>query len=55
MFNLEGQPVQVAQGNPVRVRIPLEGPWEGALIARCCSSTGGFLRPGAGHFGTTAR
>jgi putative protease len=25
MFNLEGEPVQVAQGNPVRVRIPLEG------------------------------
>ena len=34
MFNLEGQPVQVAQGNPVRVRIPLAGPAEGALIAR---------------------
>ncbi len=34
MFNLEGEPVQVAQGSPVRVRIPLEGPVEGALIAR---------------------
>lgn len=34
MFNLEGEPVQVAQGNPIRVRVPLEGPWEGALIAR---------------------
>ncbi|QNP49411.1 prephenate-dependent tRNA uridine(34) hydroxylase TrhP [Diaphorobacter aerolatus] len=34
MFNLEGEPVQVAQGNPVRVRIPLEGPVEGALISR---------------------
>ena len=34
MFNLEGQPVDVAQGNPVRVRIPLEGPVEGALISR---------------------
>lgn len=34
MFNLEGQPVEVAQGNPVRVRIPLEGPVEGALISR---------------------
>ncbi|WP_370681741.1 tRNA 5-hydroxyuridine modification protein YegQ [Comamonas sp. GB3 AK4-5] len=34
MFNLEGAPVQVAQGNPIRVRVPLEGPWEGALIAR---------------------
>lgn len=34
MFNLEGEPVQVAQGNPVRVRIPLEGPVDGALISR---------------------
>ncbi|QIL44390.1 tRNA 5-hydroxyuridine modification protein YegQ [Acidovorax sp. HDW3] len=34
MFNLEGEPVQVAQGSPVRVRIPLEGPAEGALISR---------------------
>ena len=34
MFNMEGQPVEVAQGNPIRVRIPLEGPVEGALIAR---------------------
>jgi len=34
MFNLEGVPVQVAQGSPVRVRIPLEAPAEGALIAR---------------------
>ena len=34
MFNLEGQPVEVAQGNPVRVRIPLDGPVEGALISR---------------------
>lgn len=34
MFNLEGEPVQVAQGNPIRVRVPMEGPWEGALIAR---------------------
>ncbi|WP_353236167.1 tRNA 5-hydroxyuridine modification protein YegQ [Diaphorobacter ruginosibacter] len=34
MFNLEGEPVQVAAGNPVRVRIPLEGPVEGALISR---------------------
>jgi putative protease len=34
MFNLDGEPVQVAQGSPVRVRIPLEGPVEGALIAR---------------------
>ena len=34
MFNLDGEPVQVAQGSPVRVRIPLAGPVEGALIAR---------------------
>ena len=34
MFNLDGEPVQVAQGTPVRVRIPLEGPAEGALISR---------------------
>jgi len=34
MFNLEGRPVQVAQGSPVRVRIPLLGPVDGALIAR---------------------
>jgi putative protease len=34
MFDLEGQSVQVAQGNPVRVRIALQGPVEGALIAR---------------------
>ena len=29
-----GTVVEVAQGNPVRVRIPLEGPVEGALISR---------------------
>ncbi|WP_312306672.1 tRNA 5-hydroxyuridine modification protein YegQ [Pulveribacter sp.] len=34
MFNLDGAPVQVAQGSPIRVRIPLDGPAEGALIAR---------------------
>ena len=34
MFNLDGDPITVAQGNPVRVRIPLDGPVEGALIAR---------------------
>ena len=34
MVNLDGEPVQVAQGSPVRVRIPLEGPVEGALISR---------------------
>jgi len=34
MFNLDGEPVQVAQGNPIRVRIPLDAPAEGALISR---------------------
>ncbi|GGH50382.1 U32 family peptidase [Comamonas phosphati] len=34
MFNLDGEPVEVAQGNPVRVRIPLAGPVDGALISR---------------------
>ena len=34
MFNLDGEPVQAAQGSPVRVRIPLAGPVDGALIAR---------------------
>lgn len=34
MFNLEGEPVTVAAGNPIRVRIPLAAPAEGALIAR---------------------
>ena len=34
MFNLEGEPVQVAQGNPIRVRVPINGPVEGALISR---------------------
>ncbi|QIL79180.1 tRNA 5-hydroxyuridine modification protein YegQ [Diaphorobacter sp. HDW4A] len=34
MFNMDGEPVEVAQGNPIRVRIPLEGPVEGALISR---------------------
>lgn len=34
MFNLDGESVQVAPGNPLRVRIPIDGPVEGALIAR---------------------
>ncbi len=34
MFNMDGEAVTVAQGNPIRVRIPLEGPVDGALIAR---------------------
>ncbi len=39
MFNLEGEAVQVASGNPVRVRIPVEGPVEGALISRLLQPT----------------
>ena len=34
MRNLEGQPVQVAQGSPVRVWIPLPARYSGALLAR---------------------
>ena len=34
MQNLDGEPVQVAQGSPVRVFVPLGGPVEGALLAR---------------------
>ncbi len=34
MHNSEGQSIDVAQGNPVRVWLPLDGPSEGALIAR---------------------
>jgi putative protease len=35
MTNLDGDPVQVAQGSPVRVWVPLgQGPVEGALLAR---------------------
>ena len=34
MTSLEGAPVEVASGSPVRVWVPLEGPSEGALIAR---------------------
>ncbi len=34
MHNSEGQAIDVAQGNPVRVWLPLDGPSEGALIAR---------------------
>ena len=34
MFNLDGESVQVAPGNPLRVRIPIDGPVDGALIAR---------------------
>ncbi|WCM94938.1 tRNA 5-hydroxyuridine modification protein YegQ [Acidovorax sp. NCPPB 2350] len=31
---LDGAPLQVAAGNPLRVRIPLEAPAQGALLAR---------------------
>ena len=34
MKNLEGQSIDVAPGSPLRVLIPLDGPAEGALIAR---------------------
>ena len=34
MRGLEGEELQVAPGSPLRVRIPIEGPAEGALIAR---------------------
>jgi len=34
MKSLEGEPISVAPGSPLRVWIPLEGPVEGALIAR---------------------
>ncbi|MBA4112820.1 MAG: U32 family peptidase, partial [Verminephrobacter sp.] len=34
MRGLEGEELQVAPGSPLRVRIPLEGQAEGALIAR---------------------
>jgi U32 family peptidase len=34
MAGQEGEPLQVAQGNPVRVWVPLGLPAEGALLAR---------------------
>ena len=34
MKNLEGEPISVAPGSPLRVWIPLDGPVDGALIAR---------------------
>ncbi|MDD0817154.1 tRNA 5-hydroxyuridine modification protein YegQ [Curvibacter sp. HBC28] len=34
MRNTEGQAIEVAQGNPVKVRIPLEARFAGALLAR---------------------
>lgn len=34
MTTLDGEPVQVAAGSPVRVWVPLGGPSEGALLAR---------------------
>ena len=38
MRNVEGQPVQVAQGSPVRVWIPLPARLRGALLARVVES-----------------
>jgi putative protease len=34
MKSLEGEPISVAPGSPLRVWIPLDGPVDGALIAR---------------------
>ena len=34
MKNLDGQAIEVAPGNPHRVWIPVDGPAEGALVAR---------------------
>jgi putative protease len=34
MKNAQGQAIEVASGSPIRVWIPMEGPAEGALIAR---------------------
>jgi putative protease len=34
MQNTDGHAIEVAAGNPVQVWIPVEGPAEGALIAR---------------------
>jgi putative protease len=34
MHNQDGQAIEVAQGSPIRVWVPLNGPSEGALIAR---------------------
>ncbi len=34
MLGLDGTPLQVASGSPLRVRIPLAGPANGALLAR---------------------
>ena len=41
MRNVEGQPVQVAQGNPVRVWIPLPARYSGALLARVVEAQAG--------------
>ncbi len=34
MRSLDGEPITVAPGSPLRVRLPLGAPAEGALIAR---------------------
>jgi putative protease len=41
MKNAEGEPVQVAAGNPLRVWIPIDGPAEHALIARLAAAPAG--------------
>jgi putative protease len=34
MRNLDGEPITVAPGSPLQVRIPLEARYQGALLAR---------------------
>jgi putative protease len=34
MRNLDGEPIAVAPGSPLQVRIPLEARYSGALLAR---------------------
>ena len=38
MRNVEGLPVQIAQGSPVRVWVPLPARYSGALLARVIES-----------------
>ncbi|RRD56783.1 U32 family peptidase [Comamonadaceae bacterium OH2545_COT-014] len=45
MKDADGQPVQVAAGNPMRVWIELQGPAEGALIARLFTPEGADAAP----------
>ncbi|MDO5087546.1 MAG: U32 family peptidase C-terminal domain-containing protein, partial [Comamonadaceae bacterium] len=45
MKDADGQPVQVAVGNPMRVWIELQAPAEGALIARLFTPEGADAAP----------